>query len=249
MSLIELANISKSYKSGTSKVEALKEVSFTVDRGEMLAIVGPSGSGKTTLVNIIAGFLTPDSGKVYLKDVDISTYSDGQRAKLRSDFWGYIAQDYLLIPSDTAYQNIEIPLQYTDKVKRSDRKKKVYEVAKKLGIEALLYKKISSLSGGEKQRVAIARAIVNDQEVILADEPTGALDIENRDHVVEALRELQSVHDKTVILITHDLEVAYNCDRIIRLHGGYLVEDRVLNSGDKEDDYDLAVAEDAYRDS
>lgn len=228
MSLIKIDRISKIYETTSSKVEALKEVSFTVNRGEMLAIVGPSGSGKTTLVNIIAGFLRPDSGRIYLKEEDISRYSDVQRAKLRGDFWGYIAQDYLLIDSDTAYHNIEIPLLYTNKVKRGERKKKIYEVAQKLGIDILLNKKITSLSGGEKQRVSIARAIVNNQEVVLADEPTGALDIDNRDNVVETLRDLQRKHDKTIILITHDMEVANACDRIIRLHGGELVEDRIL---------------------
>lgn len=228
MSLIKIDRISKIYETTSSKVEALKEVSFTVNKGEMLAIVGPSGSGKTTLVNIIAGFLRPDSGRIYLKEEDISRYSDVQRAKLRGDFWGYIAQDYLLIDSDTAYHNIEIPLLYTNKVKRGERKKKIYEVAQKLGIDILLNKKITSLSGGEKQRVSIARAIVNNQEVVLADEPTGALDIDNRDNVVETLRDLQRKHDKTIILITHDMEVANACDRIIRLHGGELVEDRIL---------------------
>ena len=226
MSKLKVYNVSKTYKTGSSTVEALKNVSFEVSEGEMLAIVGPSGSGKTTLVNIIAGFLLPDTGAVFLGDKDISKYNDSQRAKLRCDFWGYIAQDYLLIDSDTAYQNIEIPLQYTKKVKRGERKVKILEVAKKLGIEGLLNKKVSTLSGGEKQRVAIARAIVNNQEVVLADEPTGALDIENRDNVVESLRELQAEHGKTIIIITHDPEVANACDRVVRLHGGELVEDR-----------------------
>lgn len=195
----------------------------------MLAIVGPSRSGKTTLLNIIAGFLLPDEGSVHINNLDVATLPASKRAQLRSDVFGYVAQDYLLIDSDTAYQNIEIPLQYSSKFKRKERKQQIESTSKIFGIEKLLRKKITTLSGGEKQRVAITRAIVNDQEIILADEPTGALDIENRDNVVDILRELQSKHNKTVIIVTHGLEVANQCDRIIELHGGKIAEDRRLS--------------------
>ncbi len=227
--MITIDNIGKTYSSVGEDVEALKDVSLTITKGEMLAVVGPSGSGKTTLVNIIAGFLLADKGTVLINDIDIATQSSKERASLRSDFFGYIAQDYLLIDSDTAYQNIEIPLQYTNNFKKSEHKQQIEKAANVLGIEKLLQKKVSKLSGGERQRVAIARAIVNEQELILADEPTGALDIENRDNVVDILRDLQTNHGKTVIVITHDLEVANQCDRIVQLHGGELVRDEVLN--------------------
>lgn len=223
--MIQIKNISKTYDSSYESVEALKDINLNIAHGEMLAIVGPSGSGKTTLVNIIAGFILPDSGEVLIDGKNISGLASKERAKLRSDVFGYIAQDYLLIDSDNVYQNIEIPLQYSDKFTRKQRSTQIEKAASILGIKNLLKKKVDKLSGGERQRVAIARAIVNDQELILADEPTGALDIENRDKVVDILRDLQKNHDKTVLLITHDLEVANQCDRIVELHGGRIVKD------------------------
>lgn len=227
--MIKIKNLNKTYQSTIEKTEALKNVSLKIREGEMLAIVGPSGSGKTTLLNIIAGFLLPDSGEILIEGKDVSSLSSKERAKLRSDFFGYIAQEYLLIDTDTAYQNIEIPLQYSDKFKRKERNSRIEKVASILGIKSLLKKKVNKLSGGERQRVAIARAIVNDQELILADEPTGALDIENRDNVVDILKDLQKNYNKTVLVTTHDMEVANQCDRIVELHGGKLVRDYVVN--------------------
>jgi putative ABC transport system ATP-binding protein len=226
--MLKVQKINKTYYSTNEKIEALKNASFNISQGEMLAIVGPSGSGKTTLVNIIAGFLLPDSGSVFINDVNLAELSSRERAGMRSNFIGYIAQDYLLIDSDTAYQNIQIPLQYSGKYKKKEHKNQIGQIAKVLGIEKLLHKKTNKLSGGERQRVAIARAIVNNQELILADEPTGALDIDNRNNVVEILRDLQENHNKTVVIITHDLEVANMCDRIIELHGGEIIRDEEI---------------------
>jgi putative ABC transport system ATP-binding protein len=178
--LIKTENVKKEYMSGKKKNLVLKGVNLEINAGEKIAIVGPSGSGKTTLLNIIGLLLPATEGEVYLAGKRASTLKEKERAKLRNKFFGYVFQEFLLVEEDTVFQNIEIPLLYSlTKKTKSEKRKMVEEVLEKVGLEVKINEKVRNLSGGERQRVAIARAIINDPEVILADEPTGSLDAEN----------------------------------------------------------------------
>jgi len=221
--MINLDNIWKEYGRGDERMEALKGVSGDFKRGSMYAIVGPSGAGKTTLLKIIGGLLEPTKGSVSIDGVDLYLLPERKRTELRKDFFGYIFQDYALLEDETAYYNIAIPFDYR-KIKRPERKIQIQTVAHNLGIEKILSKKVSKLSGGEKQRVAIARGLVVDAPVILADEPTGALDKENRVNLMHIMSREAHEKNKVSIIVTHDLEVAYQCDYQINVRDGMRLE-------------------------
>ncbi|MBT1279369.1 ABC transporter ATP-binding protein, partial [Thermoanaerobacter sp. AC272] len=189
--LIKIENVKKEYISGKKKNLVLKGVNLEINEGEKIAIVGPSGSGKTTLLNIIGLLLPATEGEVYLAGKRASSLKEKERAKLRNKFFGYIFQEFLLVEEDTVFQNIEIPLLYSlTKKTKSEKRKMVEEVLEKVGLEVKINEKVRNLSGGERQRVAIARAIINDPEVILADEPTGSLDAENGEKIMDILESL-----------------------------------------------------------
>ncbi|SDB03175.1 ABC transporter ATP-binding protein [Eubacterium oxidoreducens] len=220
--VIELNNISKTFGKKNAQVKALREVSLKVQENEVVAIVGKSGSGKSTLLNIIGCMDRLDSGQYMLGETNIETLKDRELAKIRNEFFGYVMQDYALIGDMSVQKNIEMPLKYAKKSKRS--KEKISRYAKELGIEDKLQSKVENLSGGQKQRVAIARALINDAKVILADEPTGALDAQTGEDVFQLLLSYKK-EGKSVVIVTHNEELAKRCDRIIKLGDGKIIEE------------------------
>lgn len=213
MSYIEIKKLKKKY--GDERI--LDNISFSVEKGEMVAIVGKSGTGKSTLLHILAGVDKSDSGKYYLDGKEISDMSDRKISEMRNRDIGYIMQNFGLISCLTAYENILIPLQIkTFWGNVSIYHERIEKVAKELDIVHLLDKKTDVLSGGEQQRVAIARAIINNPKVILADEPTGSLDYENSENIMKIFEQLKK-SGHTIILVTHDISIAKKCDRILNI--------------------------------
>lgn len=220
--VISLKNITKTYAYGKpNEFTALNDVSLDLGLGEMCAICGTSGAGKTTLLNIIGLVDTATKGEYSLNGEIISSYSDKQLAHLRNQYFGYILQDYGLISNETVYENVIIPLIFS-KTKRKDYKSKAQKVLNNIGIAELSNKKIDTLSGGQKQRVAIARALINNPIVILADEPTGALDEKTGKEIINCFRDICN-SGKTVVIVTHDMNVAHQCDRIIEISDGVII--------------------------
>ena len=222
MSLLELQSVSKSYKTNDYTVRAVKRVSLSIEKGETVAFVGPSGSGKSTLLNIAGLVILPDKGTVLLNGEDVTHLSDAKCCALRNKSFGYVVQDFALIEDESVYNNIRLPLLYNKEVLRSEWKIRITEAAKSLGLEDKLNRPAEKLSGGERQRVAIARAIVCGQPVLLADEPTGSLDAENKVLVMDLMLKLVKERGMTLIVVTHDQEVAERCQRVIQLKDGRL---------------------------
>ena len=220
MSLLELQNVSKSYKTNDYTVHAVRRVSLSIEKGETVAFVGPSGSGKSTLLNIAGLVILPDKGTVLLNGEDVTNLSDAKCCALRNQTFGYVVQDFALIEDETVYNNIRLPLLYNKSIPRSEWKKRITEAAKALGIEDKLNRPVVKLSGGERQRVAIARAIVCGQPILLADEPTGSLDAENKALVMDLMLKLVEERGMTLLVVTHDQEVAERCQRVVKLAGG-----------------------------
>lgn len=220
MSLLELQNVSKSYKTNDYTVHAVRRVSLSIEKGETIAFVGPSGSGKSTLLNIAGLVILPDKGTVLLNGEDVTNLSDAKCCALRNQTFGYVVQDFALIEDETVYNNIRLPLLYNKSIPRSEWKKRITEAAKALGIEDKLNRPVVKLSGGERQRVAIARAIVCGQPILLADEPTGSLDAENKALVMDLMLKLVEERGMTLLVVTHDQEVADRCQRVVKLVGG-----------------------------
>jgi putative ABC transport system ATP-binding protein len=216
--IIEIKNLYKTYTvKGAEPLNAIDDLSLNVKEGEFVAIKGVSGSGKTTLLNIIGTLDSPTKGSVKILGKEISKMKPGQLAAFRNDNIGFVLQDFALIPYNTGYENIEVPLLFTHK--KINHKEMIEKIAKDIEIENLLKQKVNTMSGGQKQRVAIARALVNDPKIILADEPTGALDNKTKKIIIDMLR---SVADsgKTVIMVTHDDKAASVADRIITISDG-----------------------------
>ena len=214
--MIELENITKSYKVGKNKKNfVLNDLSLYIESGQMLAVTGRSGAGKTTLLNIIAGLQTIDSGNYYFNSTDVSKYTPKQRDEFRSRNIGIIVQDYAVINELTAKENIMLAIKNT-KFDADEINDYISDVSQKLGIKKYLKNKCSILSGGEKQRVAIARALVKNPKVILADEPTGSLDLKSEKIVLQILKDLQK-QGHTIIISTHSNIVANSCDSIFDL--------------------------------
>lgn len=216
--IIEIKNLYKTYTvKGAEPLNAIDDLSLNVKEGEFVAIKGVSGSGKTTLLNIIGTLDSPTKGSVQILGKEISKMKPGQLAAFRNDNIGFVLQDFALIPYNTGYENIEVPLLFTHK--KINHKEMIEKIAKDIEIENLLKQKVNTMSGGQKQRVAIARALVNDPKIILADEPTGALDNKTKKIIIDMLR---SVADsgKTVIMVTHDDKAASVADRIITISDG-----------------------------
>lgn len=208
----------------------LKGIDLEVPRGEHLSIVGQSGSGKSTLLNIIGMLDLPDSGMYTFDDTDISTLSDRKRAALRGDNLGFVFQQFNLFPSRTTLENVEVPLMYDRGEKFWNRTELAAAMLERVGLGDRLEATPSQLSGGEQQRVAIARALVRQPQLILADEPTGALDVDTGKIVMNLLEEVATENNAALIVITHDLEVAERGDRVLELRGGQLHADSVLLS-------------------
>lgn len=227
--LVVLKDVYKIYKMGDSEVHALDGISLTIDKGEFVAIVGQSGSGKSTCMNIIGCLDVPTRGKYYLNGKDISNYTDDELAEVRNKMLGFIFQQYNLIAKLTVLENVQLPLLYAG-MKESEQKRRGLEALKKVGLKNKAKNLPSQLSGGQQQRVSIARALAGDPTVILADEPTGALDSRTGREVMQFLKELNR-EGNTIILITHDNSIAAQAKRIIRITDGSIVYDGPV-SGD-----------------
>lgn len=217
--MIELKNVSKTYnKSKKNEVRALKNASLIVNKGEMLAVTGVSGSGKSTILHIIGCVLKFDSGEYFIDGEDVSRLSESELAKIRNKKIGMVFQNFMLLPDNTALENVEIPLLLAN-IPKKTRKKRCIEALEKVKMDEAAERSVKELSGGQKQRVAIARAIVNNAEYIIADEPTGALDSKNTEMIYRVLYDI-SRSGKAVIIVTHDTELAAKCDRQICLLDG-----------------------------
>lgn len=221
--MIEIKNASKTFqKNKTTEFRALNNIELEIKDGELLAIIGKSGAGKTTLLHNIACIDSFDEGAFFsINGTDVTNSNDKEKAKLRNKTIGLVFQDFALIPEFNVFENVEIPLVLAKENKKS-RKLKVIEALSKVGLEKYTYKDVTNLSGGEKQRVAIARAIVNNPDIILADEPTGALDTKTGEIIFDLLKTL-SDNGKTVIIITHDKDIAKKCERVIEISDGKII--------------------------
>ncbi len=223
--LVDLRNIYKIYGEGESEIHALDGMSLEVREHEFVAIVGASGSGKSTCMNIIGCLDTPTSGEYFLNGTDVSTMNEKELAHIRNREIGFIFQQYNLIPKLTVLENVELPLIYRG-ISASERKKKAREALKRVGLSNRENKFPNQLSGGQQQRVSIARALAGNPPVILADEPTGALDSKTGREVLEFLKELNR-DGTTIILITHDNGIAEQTKRIVRISDGKIISDEV----------------------
>ncbi len=221
--LIDLKNVSKSYRNGDQELQVLKDVHLEVEEGEFVAIMGPSGSGKSTLMNIIGMLDRPTSGEYYLEGEEVAKLSEKKLAKVRNQQIGFVFQQFFLLSKLNALQNVELPLIYAG-VSQSKRKALAEQYLKKVELETRMHHLPSELSGGQKQRVAIARALVNHPSIILADEPTGALDTKTGEQIMELLTELNR-EEKTIIMVTHEPEIAAFAKRQIVIRDGVISSD------------------------
>lgn len=221
-SLVSLQNVTKVYRTDHSEYHALKNINFEFSRGEMLAIIGASGSGKSTLMNII-GFLDHcTTGKYLFCDQDVSHLTDIELSIIRNKKIGFVFQAFFLLPRMTALQNVMLPLYYREEAKDIAIQKAMH-MLEKVGMQTFAHHKPNQLSGGQQQRVAIARALVGNPEIILADEPTGALDSKTGDEVMDILLDLHKNDQRTIVIITHDKEVSHQCPRVVTLRDGMIV--------------------------
>ena len=222
--MIEIKNLYKTYNYGKPNAfEALKDVSLTINDGEMVAIIGKSGAGKSTLMHILGCIDDFEKGQYIFNGKDISKVNEKKSAAIRNSEIGIVLQEFALMEQYTVLENVIMPLFFTPKSgRRSEKEKRALEILKRLEMDEYAHKKVNKLSGGQKQRVAIARAMINNPSVLLADEPTGALDGKTTDEIMKVFRNLNK-NGTTVIIITHDMEVAGMCDRIIEISDGKII--------------------------
>ena len=222
--IVKLINLNRLYSNGNNRVQALKDINLEVEKGEFVAITGPSGSGKSTLLHNIGCIDLPSSGKVFLNGIDMSKFTFKELSKFRLHSIGFVFQHFYLLPSLTAFENIELPLQEAgvNKKKRTERVKYLLDA---LGLENRSSHRPDQLSGGEQQRVAIARALANDPPLILADEPTGELDSKTGTKIIDILIDINKNQGKTILVVTHDENISKRASRVIRLIDGSIVSD------------------------
>lgn len=223
--ILELKDISKTYPSAGGSLTVLQSISFSLETGGSCAIVGPSGSGKTTLLGLCAGLDTPSSGLIKLAGQDLAKLTEDDRARLRSEQVGFVFQNFQLLPTLTAIENVMVPLEMRG---AGGSRSVATELLGKVGLGERLHHYPAQLSGGEQQRVALARAFVNQPKILFADEPTGNLDAETSDRIVELLFHLNSSSGTALVLVTHNLDLARQAGRIIQLKAGKLVEDQTV---------------------
>ncbi len=222
MSILDLQNVSKTYQSGSRKLTVLDQVTFSIQAGETIAIVGPSGSGKTTLLGLCAGLDSSSTGSVVLNGEALENLNEDQRAAVRSRDVGFIFQNFQLLSTLTALENVMVPLELK---KRKDAKEKAMELLDKVGLKDRATHYPTQLSGGEQQRVSIARAFANAPKILFADEPTGNLDTETGTMIENLIFDLNKEQGTTLVLVTHDLELAAKTQRIVHIKGGKIQED------------------------
>ncbi len=225
--IVEAQAVDKLYDTGKVQVHALRGVSFSVSRGEMVAIMGPSGSGKTTLLNCLSGLDRIDSGEVLIEGTSLSSLSDEARTDYRARRMGFVFQFYNLIPVLSAVENVELPL-LVARVSSKEARRRALGALDLVGLGERASHVPDELSGGQRQRVTIARALVNDPAIVWADEPTGDLDSENAEEIVTLMRRLNVEHGLTFLIVTHDISVGRATDRIVRMVDGEIVGDELL---------------------
>ncbi|WP_041496828.1 ABC transporter ATP-binding protein [Nonlabens marinus] len=221
--ILKISGLEKTYTSGSKQLTVLKNVTFEVEKGQTFSIVGPSGSGKTTLLGLCAGLDEPNAGTVDLCGHDLSTLNEDQRAELRNREVGFIFQNFQLLPTLTALENVSVPLELQGDKKAISRAKELLE---KVGLRDRVDHYPSQLSGGEQQRVALARAFSNRPSILFADEPTGNLDEETGEKVIQLLFDLNQDAGTTLVIISHDLDLAARTQQILRLKGGQIVSNQ-----------------------
>ena len=225
MEVIKCENITKLYGKEPNRVQVLKNISFNIEKGDFVAIVGPSGSGKSTIMNILGCLDVPTSGEYFLDGKDVSKMNDNELANIRKNKIGFVFQSFNLLPRTTVLKNVYLPLIYNDNFPSSKREEKAKKCLEQAGFDMQkMNNKTNQISGGQMQRVAIARALVNDPSIILADEPTGNLDSKTGQIVLETFEKLNKENEVTIILITHDLNVAAHAKRVIKIQDGEIVE-------------------------
>lgn len=223
--ILSMRDICKSYYMGEEELEVLHNVNLTIHTGEFLSLLGPSGSGKSTMMNIIGCLDVPSSGKYLLSGQDIDDLNEIELAKIRNKEIGFVFQSFQLLPRMTALQNVELPLIYSG-LPASERQKRAKLILERVGLSDKMVNLPNQLSGGQQQRVAIARALVTEPSILLADEPTGALDQKTGAQVMELFEELNREH-RTIIMITHDSNIARHAKRVVHILDGYLTEQEV----------------------
>lgn len=230
--VIEAQNLIKTYQTGDTSFNALNDVSLTVEKGEFVAIMGASGSGKSTFMNMIGCLDKPTSGKYFLDGTDVSKMSLNELANIRNKKLGFVFQGFNLISRTTALDNVQLPMIYAG-IKESERIERARNALKIVGLEKRENHMPNQMSGGQQQRVAIARAIVNDAPIILADEPTGNLDTKTSIEVMEFFVNLNEKHGKTIVLVTHEPDIAEYCKRVVKFRDGKIESDTVRVKNDR----------------
>lgn len=220
--VLEADELTKTYRSNDRSLTVLDSVSFTVEQGNSLAIIGPSGSGKTTLLGLCAGLDVPSSGTLSLMGFKLNSMSEDDRAYLRNQYVGFVFQNFQLLATLTALENVMVPLELRGEKNVATKAKELLE---RVGLKERMHHYPTQLSGGEQQRVAMARAFITDPKILFADEPTGNLDEENASHITDLLFGMNREEKTTLVLVTHNLELAEKTNRIIRMKGGKLIED------------------------
>jgi len=225
--VIELHGVSKIYKMGTERVEALKDINLTIAKGDFCCLLGPSGSGKSTLLNLMAGLEKPTSGEIIIKGQHIEKMNEKQLVLLRQKHIGFVFQSYNLLPTFTALENVELPLTFKG-ISRAKRHKEAVNMLKLVGLQDRLKHKPSQMSGGQQQRVGIARAFVGNPEIVFADEPTGNLDSRTTIEVMELITSIARQNKQTLVLVTHEMEIAKYMNKIIYIRDGTIekIEDK-----------------------